>query len=310
MSEHQPNMAVVAGALSSDPRAAAEISRKMGLRGLQFDLVSGTLDLTTLSASGRREFQRVLSNQNQQLVGLRLDLGLKGFAPGGDIDRQLAGLERAMNTAAELSAALVCVDIGPLPEPPRQAPPKPKITSEMAGLILIPDLTEATEPQAGPEPARPPSAADLALASQVDDALMELGRRADRYSVILAFRSELASFAAIERALIAADCPWFGVDLDPAAIVRDEWSIDEALSRLGHLVRHVRGRDAIGGAGGRSRPAILGQGDTRWAELLPNLDGAGYHGWITLDPIDLPDRAAGARIGFHHLESLIHRQTP
>jgi len=34
----------------------------------------------------------------------------------------------------------------------------------------------------------------------------------------------------------------------------------------------------------------MGSGDTRWREMLANLDGAGYTGWITIDPMELADR--------------------
>jgi sugar phosphate isomerase/epimerase len=98
-----------------------------------------------------------------------------------------------------------------------------------------------------------------------------------------------------------ADCPWFGVDFDPVAILRDEWDADEVFSAVGPLIRHVRGRDAVAGAEHRTRPAIIGQGDTDWPGLLARLDEAGYHGWITIDPIDLPDRTAAAQAGRKHI---------
>jgi sugar phosphate isomerase/epimerase len=82
--------------------------------------------------------------------------------------------------------------------------------------------------------------------------------------------------------------------LDPVAILRDGWEIDEVFSRLGSLVRHVRGRDATGGAGGRTKPAAVGAGGTDWVQLFANLDGAGYRGWVTVDPFELPDRAGAA----------------
>ena len=56
---------------------------------------------------------------------------------------------------------------------------------------------------------------------------------ADRHGVVVAFRSELAGFAAIDRAMKSAACPWFGVDLDPVAMLIDEWSEDEIFSPSG-----------------------------------------------------------------------------
>jgi sugar phosphate isomerase/epimerase len=299
------SLAVVAAALSQDPRAVPTRSRAAGFAGLQFDAYSAALDLTELSVSGRREFLRVLGSQDQRLVGLRWDAGPKGLRPGSDVDQALARLERVMEAAAGLQAPLVCVDLGPLPEPPPEAKPKPPVTQEQAGLILLPSGV-ANETKGDAEERQPAARpVDSSFASQVDGALAELGRRADRYGATVAFRSDLASFAALERVLRQADCPSFGIDLDPVALLRDAWEGDEVFSRLGGLIRHVRGRDATGGADRRTTPAVLGQGDTSWEQLLANLDAAGYSGWITVDPIELSDRAAAATQARERLAKLL-----
>ena len=297
-------LGVVAAALSSDPRSAPALSRAAGFSGLQFDAYSSALDIPDLSASGKREFRRLLSSQDQRLVGLRWDAGPRGLGPGADVDRALARLERVMEAAAGLAAPLVCVELGTLPEPAEAPKPKPAVTREQAGLILLPTGFEQNSAPKAPEPAPAPSAQDLAFMSQVDGALAELCRRADRYSVTLALRSELASLAALERALRQVNCPWFGVDLDPVAVLRDAWDADEVFSRLGNLIRHVRGRDALRGADRRTKPAPVGSGNTDWEQFLSNLDEAGYAGWITVDPIELTDRAGAAAQGRERLAKL------
>ena len=298
------SFAVVAPALSPDPHVVPELSRRAGFAGLQFDAYATDLALPDLSATGRREFRHLLSGQDQRLVGLRFDLGPKGLGPGADVDRALDRLGRVMEAAAGLMAPLVCVEVGPLPEPVVEEKAKPKITTEQAGLILIPgDLGggASAKPQAA---GRATEAPDPDFLAQVDGAMAELGVRADRYGVTVAFCSELASFAALERTLAAARCPWFGVDLDPVAVLRDDWDVDEVFSRLGGLIRHVRGRDAVRGADRRTKPAVVGRGGTNWGELLANLDAAGYHGWVTVDPVDpvdLTDRPAAAVAALEHL---------
>jgi sugar phosphate isomerase/epimerase len=152
----------------------------------------------------------------------------------------------------------------------------------------------------------PPLPPDPAFVSQVNAALAELGRHADRYSTIVAFRTDLASFASLELVLREVSCPWFGIDLDPASLLRDEWDMDELFSRLGSQVRHVRARDAVAGVDHRTKPAVIGQGSVEWEVLLANLEQAGYQGWITIDPSDLTDRVAATRSGLKHLRSLIH----
>jgi sugar phosphate isomerase/epimerase len=292
------SLAVVSAALSPDPRAAAVAARQAGFGGLQFDAFSPTLNLPELSGTGRREFLHVLSSQNCRLAGLRVDLGAKGLGPGSDVDRALSQLQRVMEAAVGLAAPLVCCELGPLPEPPPLENPRPTVTPELAGLILLPSFA----PPAPQQPAAAPDPFDSVFAATVDGALAELGARADRMGVTLAIRSDLASVAALNRALLAARCPWFGVDLDPVAILRDAWHIDEIFSRLGPLIRHVRGRDAVRGADRRTKPATIGRGDTQWDQLLSNLDAAGYHGWITIDPMEIDGRPAAAVSGRKYLE--------
>lgn len=292
-------MGVVGAALSGDAREAARAARATGFAGVLFDAFSAGLDLTTLSQTGRREFRHVLSSADQQLIGLRVDVGPKGFGPGADIDRLLSQFQKVMEAAKGLAAPLVCVETGPLPEPPATDKPKPKVTQEQAGLILLPDpVTTPPPPESRPVP-RP----DPAHISHVDTALTELGARADRIGVTLALRSELSSYAALDRAMQSARCPWFGIDLDPVAMLRDAWQADEILSRLGALIRHLRGRDAVVGTDRRTQPAVIGHGSTQWGELLANLDSSGYRGWITVDPMELSDRMAGAVAGAKHLRS-------
>jgi sugar phosphate isomerase/epimerase len=258
------NFAVVAEALTEDPRQAPHLARQAGFAGIQFHAFSPSLNLSALSDTGRREFRHLLSAQSQQLPSLRVDIGPKGLGPGCDIDRVLARLDTTMQAAAAIGTRLICVDLNALP---------------------------ATD--------------DANLAGQVDAAFIELGKHADRFGVIAAFRSDLASFAALERALKAANCPWFGIDLDPVAILRDDWPMDEIFSRLGPQIRHVRARDALAGTDRRTKPTVIGQGNVNWPELFSNLEHAGYHGWITVDSLELADRVTAATTGLEHLQKII-----
>ena len=294
-------LGVVAAAVASgDVRQTAPAARRAGFRGVQFDAVAAGVDVTELSQTGRREFRHLLSGADQQLIGLRVDVGAKGFGPGADIDHILARFTKIMEAAKGLGAPLVCAETGPLPEPPPSARSKPRVTPEQAGLIIIPDLSPPPPPPAEPAP-RP---ADPAMVAQVNTALVEIGGRADRIGCTVAFRSDLASFAALDHVLTTVACPWFGVDLDPVALLRDDLSSDEVFSRFGPSIRHVRGRDAVLGADRRTRAAVIGQGSTNWGELLASLDSAGYRGWLTIDPLELPDRSGSAVAGADYLRKL------
>jgi sugar phosphate isomerase/epimerase len=80
--------------------------------------------------------------------------------------------------------------------------------------------------------------------------------------------------------------------------------VEEAFSRIGPMVRHVRGRDAHKGNDRRTQPAAIGRGDTNWEQLAGLLGEAAYAGWIGIDPLELPDRPGAARMGVEHLKSL------
>jgi len=291
---------VVAQALSADPRQAARAARVMEVEGLQIVGVSSGLDLTTLSASGRREFRHVVSSQDRQIASLRGDAGTRGFSVGADVDRAIARISKLMESAAGMGTPLVCVDLGPLPPAPQVAPAKPKVDPAMAGLIILP---ESAAVPSTPPPA--PVPADPAFVSQVNAALDELGRRADRYSCVVAFRSELSSLASLKQAVLSVNCPWFGIDLDPVAVARDRWDLDETFSELGPFVRHVRGRDAIVGAEHRTKPAAVGAGNVEWERVVGNLNEVNYRGWIAVDPLELNDRGAGAEVGVGYLRKMV-----
>lgn len=296
----QDRLSVVASAFGADPREAARLSRVAGFRGMMFDVWTSTLNLPELSITGRREFHNIVTSQNQELIGLQMDLGPKGLSPGTDVDLQISRMDRAMEAAAGLQARLVCVDIGPLPRPTIAATPKPQVSKEMAGLIIIPEAQEKHEDFPPPQV----RAIDQKFASHLQSALFEIGQKADRYGVIVAFSSSLAGFAALTQGLASVTCPWFGIDLDPVAILRDDWTKDEIFSAAGQLVRHVRARDAISGDNRRARPVVVGSGSTNWDQFLSLLDDAGYNNWLTVDPSELNDRPAAALEGCRILKAL------
>ena len=292
------HLAVHASALNLPIKQLPADARSLGFHGLLIDAVSPALDVTTLSATGRREFRHLIGGPKLTLVGLRVDLGVKGFGPGADIDRMLERLDAILETAVALGATMTCIDLGPLPTPAEIPKSKPAINAADVGLLLLPPSTVDPIP---PVPASPPP--DPAFVQQVKLAMVALGARAERYKALVAFSSSLAGFSAVDAALSAADCPWFGIDLDPVAIARDRWAADEIFSRLGNQIRHVRGRDAVVGSEGRSKATVIARGDVKWRELLDSLQSADYSGWITVDPAELPDPRSAAIAGLKQLQA-------
>lgn len=282
-----PLISIVAAAYSDEPRIAARAASAAGFAGLLVDAATTAVDLTGLSGTGIREFRHVLSSANLKLAGVRATLDHRGLSPGADVDRQLNRVEKVLRAAASLHAPVVCLDVGPLPADPGTPPSRPAITPQQAGLILIPTLCAAPAPESTAL-AGIPTKVDPNFIAQVDGALAELGNRANRYGVPLAIHSELSSFAALMRTLRAADCPWFGVNLDPVAVLQDDWDMDQVFSAAGPLIRHVRARDALRGDRQRTQPVPIGSGDVDWPHLFSNLRHAGCKSWITLDPARLP----------------------
>ena len=75
-------LAVSATALTDDPRRAPQLARRLGFAGLVYPAASAAVDLTELSATGRREFRQLFSSQDQQLVALAADLGRGAWRRG------------------------------------------------------------------------------------------------------------------------------------------------------------------------------------------------------------------------------------
>ncbi len=286
-------LSITAVALGEDLRQVCKTARAAEFGGLQIQAMGRMLDVTSLSGTGMREVRHIISSTDLRLTSLSLDFGRAGLGPAADIDAVLHRAQKVLECAAGLGVPVVCIELGPLPAPDQPAAPaRPEITPDEAGLIFLPTIAKApTFPASSDAPARP---LDETFAAAVDGALIELGRFADRYRMTLALRSDLSSAAALERALRAAACPWFGVDFDPAWLLQDGWDAHEFFSRLSGQIRHVRARDALRGEGSRTRPTVLGCGDVDWPATAAHLDSAGFHGTWCVDPVELNNRAAAA----------------
>jgi sugar phosphate isomerase/epimerase len=279
-----------AASLGEDLRQVAPLARTCGYRGLQLDMRLGTLNVSELSASGQREVRTIVARHELELVSLRVQLGAESLVSSAGLDRVIWLLQKAVNAAVGLGVKLLCVDVGRLPSAGEAMPPRKPIAPLQAGLIIIPGMQAFTEPKGDQEPP-----ADAGQWAPVEAVLREAGTLADRASLVLAMSSELSSFASLKYAMEQTACPWFGVDLDAVSLLRDQWDAERVLDAVGPLVRHVRARDALKGNAGRTQPAAIGQGTTRWPELLSMLDAGGYAGWFTVDTVDLPDRLGAAQ---------------
>lgn len=285
MSRH---LGIFSAALSPDLRESIHLARTLGFDALQVPVLSSAVSLPALSRSGQREISHLLSSHNLQLSSLVTSTGRQGLSPTSDTDRVLAHLEQSLKSAADLRVSCLCVDLGPLPPPPPEEKPASKPIDPLAlGALILPTSAPTSTPASSASIPR-----DERFESHLDAALLALGQLADRYSVVVAFRSELGSLASLHRALMTARCPLFALDVDPVALLQEKaangWDVERTLTSFAGRIGHLRVRDALLGTGGRTQPAMLGQGDARLGELAALLDQASFSGPITLDPTDLP----------------------
>lgn len=288
-------ISILANALANDARTSISYAARYGFSGIAFNSILGPLDLTTLSDTGIREFQHLLTNHHLELVALCSATGPAGLGPDADLDQLLSRLDAVMQLAVKLGTPLVSLDVGLLPSAPKPRRTPATITPAQAGLIFIPPAQPVAS-HAEPD-TEPPSAQNAAQTAALYTALDALCQKADRYGCTLALHSERSDFASLAQALAGISCPWLGVDLDTAALVADRWDCDRVFDELGPLIHHVRARDALRGNDGRSSPAPIGHGQVDWPQLLANLSSDDYKGFLTIDPLNLPDRLTGAITG-------------
>jgi sugar phosphate isomerase/epimerase len=138
----------------------------------------------------------------------------------------------------------------------------------------------------------------------VDEALRAVGELADRVDVMIAMSASLSVTAALDRALRAADCEHFRVDLDPTALLGDPWSYEKAFDALAPRIVHVRLRDAHTAAGGRLVPCAIGDGAVNVPRLMSLLGEAAFDGFLSIDVTDASDRVRSLTVAVKRLRGM------
>ncbi len=260
-------------AVDGDLRIAAAGAARRGFDALT--IPAALLEPRAISTTGRREVRHVLSQHNLTAAGLRHDLAGKGLTKSADADRVIDEMRPVLELARDCAFAMVACDLGTLPRSPGVAMKRTEIDPLKAGLILLPDAVDVAEVTSSPL-----TEAELRHAAFVNDVLREIGAMVDRVGMPVAFAASLASTADLAHGLSMADCPLFFREIDPAAAVEDVIAdVDAVVKRL-PTVLHVLARDAHS-AGGKTRSAIVGEGDVPWADLLESLADADFAGFIT-----------------------------
>ncbi len=261
---------------SGDLRAAAAAAARHRFHGLTTS--AAQLAVRELSATGRREVRAILARHNLAGAALRCDAPARGLTADADADHLLSELESAMSAARDCGFAMVACDLGRLPRTEQAAPPPKPVAPEMLGSIILPDPAEIASLTAPPPaPLTPDERRHGEFAVEV---LRAAGERADRIGIPVAFSASLATTPDLAAILLAAACPLFGRELDPVAALEEG---PAGVVAQEPSVLHVRGRDAWRGAGGKTRPAPLGEGDVDWPELTRALADAAFAGFVSLE---------------------------
>jgi sugar phosphate isomerase/epimerase len=133
------------------------------------------------------------------------------------------------------------------------------------------------------------------------EALIDIGRHADRCGARLAARTGSEPVDQLHKFIESLPEGTLGVDLDPAGLILNTHPVGEALLPIMPCVLHVRGRDAVRDlAVGRGIEVPLGRGITDFPWLIGALQQHGYRGYITLERRESIDPASemGAALTF------------
>lgn len=128
----------------------------------------------------------------------------------------------------------------------------------------------------------PPDTQDHRLLTEV---VTDLGRYGQRIGAILATETGSESGAELARFIHQLPEGTLGVDFNPANLLIEGHSIDEAIERLGQHVLCVQATDALRDvAAGTAVRVEVGRGNVDYPSLLAGLDAWGYQGYWTLQP--------------------------
>jgi sugar phosphate isomerase/epimerase len=231
----------------------------LGLEGVELDATHGDTAPEGLSRTGRREIVRFITSRRLQLCALSGDFGIPPSDPRR-VDELGDRMRRVIELAVDLGTFVVVAPA--FPAPPRKGRPE---APPSAAMDVVEQAIKAEGAQAALE------------------WLTDLAKTAANYARFLAVRTGLNDGATMDEMLNAAG-EGAKAALDPAALVGGGFDPVKTAGELGKKIVHVYARDAVGPGTGRARVTALGEGSVNFEELLGALDGAGYGGFLVVEP--------------------------
>ncbi len=146
---------------------------------------------------------------------------------------------------------------------------------------------------------------EVARAATMRDALEALATAGDRTGVSVALTPGADKPAAVRDYLNTFDSGSLRVNYDPAGALAAGHPAGDALTALGPLLDHVRGRDVRKLAGGEVQETAAGSGDVDWVLTVALLEAAGYRGTLTVAPAGGSAPTADARAGVQFLRRFV-----
>lgn len=119
------------------------------------------------------------------------------------------------------------------------------------------------------------------------DALESLTRDGEKYGVMLAARAPAAQQERLALLLESFSPATLGVDLNPAEMILEGATPQQAVDVAGERIVHVHANDAVRGFGGELGSRVpLGRGTADIPAILGQLEEHNYRGWITIERRD------------------------
>jgi sugar phosphate isomerase/epimerase len=150
-----------------------------------------------------------------------------------------------------------------------------------------------------------PQQADDPLFGRLVESLTALGAYGERVGARLVAQTGSEKPSELARLIASLPEGTIGVDLYPSGLILNGYSPREAVDELGQHIVHVHACDAVRDVAGRREFEVeLGRGTADFPELLGQLSGFDYHGWVTIERRDSADPVTDIENAVAYLRSL------
>ncbi len=141
--------------------------------------------------------------------------------------------------------------------------------------------------------------------NQLVEVFTELGRFSHRAGAMLAAQTGSESGADLARLIAALPAGSLGIDFDPASLIVNGFSPQEAVDALGPHILHVHATDAVRDLSrGRGTEVALGRGMADFPNLLGKLEEYNYRGYFTVGRRSADDPLVEMAAAIEYLKSL------